>query len=306
MYLYGLEKFLGEPLIKLIKNTEELDKLQEIRIRLGKPIILGINNNEFLKNYIPKEEELKSIVQRFSSYSLYAFDEEIRQGYITIRGGHRIGICGSCVVEKDRIKTIKNISSINIRICRQIVGCADDIIPFLMEQGNIMNTIIISPPKCGKTTLIRDITRNISNGIKGIITGKKVSVIDERSEIAGCYLGVPQMDVGIRTDVLDSCPKSYGISMAIRSMAPEVIVCDEIGTYRDMENIILALNSGVKVITTIHGYDEKDLYRRPVFKEIMDNKVFTRAIILSNTRGVGTVEYIYDFNSNNKIYERWL
>ncbi|WP_035290157.1 stage III sporulation protein AA [Clostridium sp. KNHs214] len=301
MYLYGLEKFLSEPLIKLIKNTEELDKLQEIRIRIGKPIILGINNNEFLKDYIPKEEELKSIVQRFSSYSLYAFDEEIRQGYITIKGGHRIGICGSCVVEKDRIKTIKNISSINIRICRQIKGCADKIMPFLIEQGDIMNTIIISPPKCGKTTLIRDITRNVSNGIKGMITGKKVSVIDERSEISGCYLGVPQMDVGIRTDVLDSCPKSYGISMAIRSMAPEVIVSDEIGTYRDMENIILALNSGVKVITTIHGYDEKDLYRRPVFKEIMDNKVFTRAIILSNAKGVGTVEYIYDFNSNNKI-----
>ncbi|WP_102400865.1 stage III sporulation protein AA [Haloimpatiens massiliensis] len=301
MYLYGLEKFLSEPLIKLIKNTEELDKLQEIRIRIGKPIILGINNNEILKEYIPKEEELKSIVQRFSSYSLYAFDEEIRQGYITIKGGHRIGICGSCVVEKDRIKTIKNISSINIRICRQIKGCADNIMPSLIEQGEIMNTIIISPPKCGKTTLIRDVTRNVSNGIEGIIAGKKVSVIDERSEIAGCYLGVPQMDVGIRTDVLDSCPKSYGISMAIRSMAPEVIVSDEIGTYKDMENIILALNSGVKVITTIHGYDETDLYRRPVFKEIIDNKVFTRAIILSNTRGVGTVEYIYDFNNNTKV-----
>lgn len=301
MYLYGLEKFLSEPLIKLIKNTEELDKLQEIRIRIGKPIILGINNNEILKDYIPKEEELKSIVQRFSSYSLYAFDEEIRQGYITIKGGHRIGICGSCVVEKDRIKTIKNISSINIRICRQIKGCADNIMPSLIEQGEIMNTIIISPPKCGKTTLIRDVTRNVSNGIEGIIAGKKVSVIDERSEIAGCYLGVPQMDVGIRTDVLDSCPKSYGISMAIRSMAPEVIVSDEIGTYKDMENIILALNSGVKVITTIHGYDETDLYRRPVFKEIIDNKVFTRAIILSNTRGVGTVEYIYDFNNNTKV-----
>lgn len=301
MYLYGLEKFLSEPLIKLIKNTEELDKLQEIRIRIGKPIILGINNNEILKDYIPKEEELKSIVQRFSSYSLYAFDEEIRQGYITIKGGHRIGICGSCVVEKDRIKTIKNISSINIRICRQIKGCADNIMPSLIEQEEIMNTIIISPPKCGKTTLIRDVTRNVSNGIEGIIAGKKVSVIDERSEIAGCYLGVPQMDVGIRTDVLDSCPKSYGISMAIRSMAPEVIVSDEIGTYKDMENIILALNSGVKVITTIHGYDETDLYRRPVFKEIIDNKVFTRAIILSNTRGVGTVEYIYDFNNNTKV-----
>ncbi|WP_138204462.1 stage III sporulation protein AA [Haloimpatiens lingqiaonensis] len=301
MYLYGLEKFLNEALIKLIQNTEELDKLQEIRIRLGKPIILGINNKEILKNYIPKEEELKSIIQRFSSYSLYAFDEEIRQGYITIRGGHRIGICGSCVVEKDKIKTIKNISSINIRICRQIIGCANKVMPFLIENGEPMNTIIISPPKCGKTTLIRDITRNISNGMDGRINGKKVSVIDERSEIAGCYLGVPQMDVGIRTDVLDSCPKSYGISMAIRSMGPEVIVCDEIGTYRDMENIILALNSGVKVITTIHGYDENDLYRRAVFKEIIDNKVFSRAIILSNTKGVGTVEYVYDFNKGSKV-----
>lgn len=302
MNLYGLEKFLNDPIIQLLNKINELDKLQEIRIRLDKPLILQVDNREIITKYIPKREDLNSIMQRFSRYSIYAFDEEIRQGYITIKGGHRVGICGSCVIENNSVKTIKNISSINIRISKEVIGCSEKLLPFMVENNEIINTIIISPPKCGKTTLIRDLTRNISSGTKGLISGKKVAVIDERSEIAGCYLGVPQMDVGFRTDVLDNCPKSRGISMAIRSMAPEVVVCDEIGTYADMENIILALNSGVKVITTIHGYNEKDLIRRPVFKEIVDNKVFGRAIVLSNKKGIATVEYIYDFNNKVKIY----
>jgi stage III sporulation protein AA len=178
---------------------------------------------------------------------------------------------------------------------------------FIVNDKEILNTIIISPPKCGKTTLIRDISRNISNGLKADgtnLNGIKVCIVDERSEIGACYNGIPQMDVGLRTDILDNCPKSEGIMMAIRSMSPDVIVCDEIGTYKDVESILMAMNSGVKLITTIHGYDIEDLHKRPVFKEILENHVFERAIVLSGSQGVGTVEYIYDFNKKEKLWRR--
>jgi stage III sporulation protein AA len=167
-----------------------------------------------------------------------------------------------------------------------------------------MNTIIISPPKCGKTTLIRDISRSLSNGClvnNNKIKSMKVCIVDERSEIGGCYNGVPQLDVGEKTDIFDSCVKSSGIMMAIRSMSPDVIVCDEIGTYDDMNSIIAALSSGINLITTIHGFGIEDLYSKDVFKNILNNKVFQRAIVLSNRKRIGTIEYVYDFDKKLKM-----
>jgi len=291
--------------IKLaLKDQLSLENLQEIRIRADKPLIFQIGDKEIINKYVPNPEDIKTIIQRISSYSVYAFEEEIKNGYITIKGGHRIGICGRCVVENNEVKTIKNVASINFRICREIPKCSNKIMKYVIDGGDVINTIIISPPKCGKTTIIRDIAKNISNGIKELkLKGKKVCVIDERSEIGACYYGIPQMDLGVRTDILDGCPKSQGIIMAIRSMAPEVIVCDEIGTNRDVESIINALNSGVSLVTTIHGYGVEDLYNRSVFKDIVDNKVFKRAIVLSNRQGAGTVEYVFDFLKNINIWE---
>lgn len=281
---------------KEILEMCNIQEIQEVRIKVTKPLICISNNREHVSKYIPTLEDIKLIVQKISNYSIYAFEDEMKQGYITIQGGHRVGICGSCVVEKGSIKTIKNISSINFRIAREVKGCSDNILPYIISGDNVLNTIIISPPKCGKTTILRDLTRQISNGIKPLsFNGKNVVVIDERSEIASCFKGIPQMDIGIRTDVLDSGPKSEGIIMAIRSMAPNIIICDEIGTAADMNSIILALNSGVNLITTIHGYNEEDLYKRPVFKELLENRVFQKGVILSNRKGIGTIEYIYDF-----------
>ncbi len=296
---------LPESIKNFITEASLKGELQEIRIRADKPLVLENGKEEMIFKYIPSREDLKSIVQRISNYSIYAFEEEIKKGYITIRGGHRIGICGRCVIEKDEVKTIKNIASLNIRICREVIGCSDSLMNFITKNNNVINTIVISPPKCGKTTLIRDIVRNISDGMKQkTFVGKKVCVIDERSEIGACYNGIPQLKLGLRTDVLDSCPKSQGIMMAIRSMSPDVVVCDEIGTYKDMDSILFALNSGVNLITTIHGYGIEDLYKRPVFKEIVENQVFKRAIVLSSNNGAGTVEYIYDFKNKSKIWER--
>jgi stage III sporulation protein AA len=288
-----------------LKKFKSLHGLQEIRVKANKPLIYLISDREIISDYTVATEDLKIMVQRISNYSIYAFEEEIRQGYITIKGGHRVGICGKCVVENNTIKTIKNISSLNLRISREVIGCSNKLISYITNKDQIVNTIIISPPKCGKTTIIRDMARNISEGIKDIgLTGKKVCIVDERSELAACVEGIPQMNIGIRTDVLDGCIKSEGIMMAIRSMSPEVVICDEIGTQRDMESIIAALNCGINLITTIHGNGIEDMYERTVFKELLENNVFKRAIVLSNSEGVCTVEYVYDFKSKEYMWRK--
>jgi len=290
--------------IKNQLNAFNFKNIQEIRIRAEKPIIVKEGSNEVITNYMATLEDISSVVKRMSSYSIYAYDDEIKQGYITIKGGHRVGICGKCVLDGEKVKTIKYPASLNIRICREVEGCSNKILPYVLKSSMVENTIIISPPNCGKTTLLRDIAKNLSNGIKRLnLRGVKVCVIDERSEIASCVNGVPQLNIGLRTDVLDSCPKSQGIMMAIRSMSPEVIVCDEIGSREDIESIIKAMNSGVKLITTVHGYDVEDIYEREVFKEAIENKVFQKAIVLSGRKGVGTVEYIYSFEEKNIIYK---
>ncbi|MDT8716589.1 stage III sporulation protein AA [Clostridium sp. 19966] len=290
-----IRDILPETIKRALFEYSNMDYLQEIRIKVNQPIIVQDRNEEHIISYKVNKEDMKIMMQRISNYSIYAFEEEIRQGFITINGGHRVGLCGKCVVEDNRVKTIKNISSINIRICRQIIGCSDRFMNYLYEKNRMLNTIIISPPKCGKTTILRDIARNVSNGMRSInSTGKKVCIVDERSEISACSEGIPQLDVGIRTDVLDNCMKSEGIMMAIRSMSPDVIICDEIGTSKDMESILSAMSCGVSIITTIHGDDIQDFLQRIVFKELIDNHVFKRAIVLSNRRGAGTLENIYN------------
>jgi len=290
------EKIKNE--VRLIKKYSDL---QEIRIKVNKPLIVQIGKDEYVSRYKATEDDMKKILNKMSGYSIYAVEEELRQGYVTIKGGHRIGICGECVTEGLRVKTIKNISSINIRVCKEIIGCSNKLMKNIVFKDRVLNTIIISPPKCGKTTILRDITRNLSSGMKEIgLAGKKISVIDERSEIGASANGVPQMDIGIRTDIMDNCPKSIGIMMAIRSMAPEVIVCDEIGTYEDMKSVLAAINCGVNIITTIHGFGIEDLYNRDVFKDITQNNVFEKAIILDGTKTAGSIKYIYDFRNSTK------
>lgn len=285
-----------------VMNVKNLNDLQEIRLRINKPLILQIGQNEVLSSLAVTNEDVKNTIKRMSNYSIYAIEDELKQGYVTIKGGHRVGVCGNCVIEKNKIKTMKNVSSLNIRICREVLGCSKKIMSYIIEENSIYNTLIISPPKCGKTTLIRDVVRNISNGMSDIrFKGRKVCVIDERSEICACSDGIPQLDVGIRTDVLDNCPKSDGIMMAIRSMAPDIIACDEIGSYEDVSSIIAALNCGINLITSIHGFGVEDIYNRSVFQNIIENKVFQRAVVLSCKNGVGTLEYVYDFTNKKAL-----
>lgn len=280
------------------------EQIYEIRIKIGKPIIIYSRYGESIVNYIPTKEDMKSIIQKISNYSLYAYEEDIRQGFITIKGGHRIGIAGECIMDKGEVKTIRNISSINIRISSEIIGCSNKIMKYIYsEKGKrIYNTIIISPPKCGKTTILRDITRNISNGIPSMgLYGRKVVVVDERSEIGACHLGIPQNNLGIRTDVLDNCLKREGMIMAIRSLSPEILICDEIGTKGDIEALLMAFNSGVNIVTSIHGFTINDLYKRRVFQDLLDNGIIERAVVLSSRRGVGTIENIYEIREGGNI-----
>ncbi|NME83486.1 stage III sporulation protein AA [Clostridium sp. SM-530-WT-3G] len=287
---------------QLLKERLVNEHIYEIRIKAESPILIYSKYGENIINYCPTREELKNMMQKISNYSLYAYEEDIRQGFITIKGGHRIGIAGECVMENGKVKTIRNISSVNIRIANEIIGCSDKILPYIISKNRVYNTIIISPPKCGKTTILRDITRNISNGVESLhLYGKKVTVIDERSEIGACHFGIPQNDLGMRTDILDNCLKREGMIMAIRSLSPEVLICDEIGTKGDIEALMMAFNSGVNIIVTIHGFTIEDLYKRLVFKELLDNKILERAVILSSRNGVGTIEDVYDLRGGKSI-----
>ncbi len=284
-----------------------LSQVEEIRLRQGKPLILGLNGNDMFLTpdgettglpelgVVVTDHDLSKSVQLISGSSIYAFEEEIKNGFITVRGGHRVGISGKVVVDRGKVRTIKYISGINMRIAREIPGVADKVMPYLIDtvSKEFCHTIIISPPRCGKTTLARDIIRQLSNGIPDLsFKGCTVGVVDERSEIAGCFNGVPQKDVGIRTDVLDSCPKAEGMMMLIRAMAPQVIAADEIGRQEDALALEEALNAGIKVLTTAHGSSPEEILKRPVLKEIMEKGFFQRMIILGRSNGVGTIEKI--------------
>lgn len=285
-----------------VKSFLLKDSIQEIRIKVNKPVIINLSRKEVILNSIVTLDDIKQILVRVSNYSLYAYEEEIKQGYITIKGGHRIGIAGECVLSQGEVRTIRNISSLNIRICREVKGCSNEVMKFITENNRVFNTLIVSPPKCGKTTILRDIARNISNGMPiNSLMGKKVSIIDERSEIASCFNGIPQLDVGIRSDILDNCLKKDGMIMAIRSLSPDILICDEIGTDGDMEALNMAFNSGVNIIVSIHGYSIEDIYRRRIFKDLLENSILDRIIVLSNKNGPGTIENAYLIGDGGEI-----
>jgi len=232
-------------------------------------------------------------------------EDEIRNGYITLPGGHRVGVTGQAVLDGGKVKTFKHISGLNFRIAREIPGCADKILPFIINKdGGIANTLIISPPKAGKTTILRDIVRQLSTPVvKKGFRGYRISLIDERSEIACCFEGVPQNDVGIKTDVLDGCPKAYGIMVMLRTMSPEIIAFDEIGKAEEVSAIKEAINSGVAVITTAHGKNLEDIKKRPTLRKLFQEGFFHRYIILGFGSGAGTLEQVWDGERYKILYD---
>lgn len=285
----------------------EFDKLLEIRLRVNGPLIVIEDNEEYMigidggictcidEAYIVTARDIRETMALVSDYSVYAYEDDIRQGFITIKGGHRVGIAGKIVLEGAVIRTIQYISFMNIRLAHQIKGCADKVMPYIFEKGRICHTLIVSPPCCGKTTLLRDMIRQVSEREKGMSIG----VVDERSEIAACYLGVPQNDLGIRADVLDGCPKAKGMLMLLRSMSPQLIAVDEIGSREDMEAIEYVIHCGCKLLATVHGNSVDDLMQKPVLGKLVKARIFERYIVLSNREEIGHIEAVYNaFGSN--------
>lgn len=299
--------FLSPDLRALFKNLpdKELADLEEIRLRVNGPVLLkqrtgdkylakdGMLTTRWESSVCCSAESMNRTVALLCNSSLYALEEELSKGFLTLPGGHRTGFVGRAVLDKGRIKTLKQISGVNIRIARFISGSALKIIRYLIKDNIFLNTLIISPPRAGKTTLLRDMITILSNGFPGF-KSIDVGLVDERSEIAGCRDGIPQLPVGHRTDILDGCPKAEGMMMLVRSMSPQVIATDEIGRKEDAEAIEEVINAGIKLLTTVHGSSKEDILRRPVVKDILEQRVFERYVVLSRKNGPGTIENIFD------------
>lgn len=282
------------------------DSLQEIRIRAGQPVILIVNGREMflqkdgsLGNWIEcayriSGQEVTDILNHICNYSIYAFEDEIRQGFISVPGGHRVGLAGQAVMERaDAIRYLKHIFYLNIRVAHQKLGVADKALPYLYKDGTLYNTLLLSPPGCGKTTMLRDLIRQISDG-NDWGEGCEVSVIDERSEIAGSFQGIPQNEIGIRTDVLDACPKLLGMMMVIRSMAPKVLAVDELGNGEEMELLRQAQASGCRILATIHAENIQDMTRKEYMKKALEYGIFKRYIVLEKREGIPIIAGIYN------------
>ena len=270
-------------------------QIEEIRLRSSKPLILKFGQETHITDYIVKQQDILQAFEKICENSVYSYRRQICDGYITIRGGNRVGIVGSAVIDNGQVININYISSLNFRIAREQIGCSNPIIREIIDETNnsIYNTLIVSPPGCGKTTFLRDIIRNISNGIDEIgFKGKTVGVVDERGEIAAMYKGIPQNDIGIKTDVVDNMPKPEAMRMLVRSMSPEVITCDEIGSIEDINAIDYAMCCGVKGIFTAHGKDLEEVNRNPELTKLLNKHIFER-IILLNPEKRGDAKCIY-------------
>ena len=267
----------------IMKNTQIKEEAQEIRIRVERPIIIKLRNLDVMIEYKINQSEILQILEKICENSIYAYKRQICEGYITIKGGHRIGLTGSAVIENGEIINIKYVTSLNFRIARQVLNCSNKILGQVLnlKEQTIFNTLIVSPPGKGKTTILRDAIRRISNGIEELnFKGKTCGVVDERGEIAAMYRGIPQNDVGIRTDVIENIKKSKGMKILIRTMSPEVIACDEIGTKEDAEAISEALISGVKGIFTMHGSNLEDIKSNPQINKLIEEKKIEKIIFI--------------------------
>lgn len=287
--------------------SKEQEKIQEIRLRAGKPVIIHCCGSEFFlseqgelipatgntmwgvtgiaSKHIVTERELEHILQHICHYSPYAYEEELRRGFLTVAGGHRVGVAGQVVLETEgSVRTIKNISGLNIRVAHQIKGAADKIVSRLYHNQGLRSTLIISPPGCGKTTMLRDMVRQVSDG-NCFGPGLTVGVVDERSELAGSYLGIPQNDLGMRTDVLDGCPKREGMLMLLRSMSPDVIAVDEVGEQGEWDALRRASACGCKLLATVHGENLGDVERRFCIARECLEQIFDVFLILGKQSG---------------------
>lgn len=277
-------------------------KLYEVRLRVGQPVSVDYGGKylylhprgvspDSAESLTISFETLNEIAVRACDYSLYSVGDRIASGFLTVAGGIRIGLCGETVCENGTVKTIKNFGAMNIRVAHEVKGCSNGIMPFICD-ARLYNTLLVSPPGCGKTTFLRDIAMRFS------AMRKNVLLVDERCEIASVQKGVPQLDVGLNTDVMSGCPKSYAFNVGIRTMRPDVIVTDELAGD-DAQAVLDAAAGGVTVIASVHAYDQHDLELKTGLGKLLAGKVIDRFILLDGTHGPGYVHDILDRNFNS-------
>ena len=286
-----MTKYFPKHIKEALENNiseEEVNIIEEIRIRINLPIIVKLAEKEKIIDYKVSTEDINYIFQKICENSIYAYQNQIANGFVTIKGGNRVGIVGTAVVQNSKVTNLNYVSGLNFRIAQEIIGCSNKIMPNIIRGETIYNTLIIAMPGMGKTTLLRDIIRNLSNGFTDgntKIKGQNISVIDERGEISATYRGGSQNDLGIRTDVLNDIPKAIGMKMAIRSMAPQIIAADEIGSVDDVNAIQYAICCGIKGIFTAHGNSVEDVKKNTELKSLIDNKIFEKFIIIKKEDG---------------------
>ena len=279
-------EYLNDEIKDKILFYGKIEKITELRLRNKRKLIINYGTYDVVTDYIVDTKDILDILLKVSERSLYSIQNEINNGFVTIKGGHRIGICGEVVMQNDKIKNIKNINSMNIRIAKEVKGCGENVYPYILEDGKFTNTLIVSPPGCGKTTLLRDLVRIFS-------LKNNIGVVDERGEIASVYHGEASLDVGDRTDILSNCTKSQGMKMLTRTMGVDIIATDEIGTEKDIEAIKEAEISGVNLMLTMHGNSISDIANNKEMATLLNRGAFKNIIVLSKENMPGHIKKIY-------------
>lgn len=295
-----LKKLLSELLYNILSKLN-FNKLFEIRMRNGQPITVNYNNNYYFvgengltdaekEALISEKEDIEQIIMNASNSSIYAINDQLKQGFVTSQGGIRIGLVGQVIEDGSKILTVKNFHAINIRIPHQVTGCSLNILPYLFKDNQFINTLLISPPGAGKTTMLRDICYQISQHNLTL----NILLIDERNEIASCNNGKCELDVGKFTDVITGGTKKVGFINGIRSMSPDIICTDELGVEEDFMAIEQAYCCGVGILASVHASSVFELKEKPLFKDALKKNIFKRFIVLSNKKGKGTIDGVFD------------
>ena len=267
--------------LALALPPEQQAAAEEFRLRAGQPITVLLPTGEVALEAEVEPEELETLCDLATEFSRYAASETLREGFLPVRGGFRVGLCGTAVMKDGTNTNLKDLSSAAVRIAREQKGIATPLVPQLFREGRFCNTLILSPPGGGKTTLLRDLVRCLSTG--GETAPQRMALIDERGEVAVVYRGEPQMDVGPCTDVLDGCPKALGIPMVLRAMNPQIIAVDEITQPEDLRAMALACGCGVGLLATIHAGDVSELEEKPLYRQLLSDRVFRLAIRILRT-----------------------